>query len=156
MTRRIAIVVSVLLTLPAAGASRRTANFAVEAPTQEIADRVAEVAERQRKNQALAWLGRELPPWQKPCPLRVELSMEGPTGSTSFLFAAQGGVLSQKMEIKGPLDRLLAAVLPHEITHTIFAHHLGRPVPRWADEGAPSPPRTPRSMCGTRRSCRRR
>jgi hypothetical protein len=27
-------------------------------------------------------------------------------------------------------------VLPHEITHTIFATHFGRPLPRWADEGA--------------------
>jgi hypothetical protein len=27
-------------------------------------------------------------------------------------------------------------VLPHEVTHTIFATHFGRPLPRWADEGA--------------------
>jgi len=40
-----------------------------------------------------------------------------------------------KMEIQGPLDRLLASVLPHEITHTVFAHHFRQPVPRWADEG---------------------
>jgi hypothetical protein len=26
-------------------------------------------------------------------------------------------------------------VLPHEITHTVFAYHFKRPVPRWADEG---------------------
>ncbi|MGH9198154.1 MAG: hypothetical protein ACRD1T_20775, partial [Acidimicrobiia bacterium] len=25
---------------------------------------------------------------------------------------------------------------PHEVTHTIFATHFGRPLPRWADEGA--------------------
>jgi hypothetical protein len=28
------------------------------------------------------------------------------------------------------------SVLPHEITHTIFATHFGQPLPRWADEGA--------------------
>src|SRR5262249_2434946 len=39
------------------------------------------------------------------------------------------------MQIKGPLDRLLASVLPHEITHTVFAHYFRCPVPRWADEG---------------------
>ena len=28
------------------------------------------------------------------------------------------------------------SVLPHEVTHTIFATHFGGPLPRWADEGA--------------------
>ena len=32
--------------------------------------------------------------------------------------------------------RILDSVLPHEITHTIFATHFGQPLPRWADEGA--------------------
>jgi hypothetical protein len=135
MTRRIAIVVTVLFALAALGASRRTANFVVQAPTQEIADRVAAEAERQRKDQALAWLGRELPPWKEPCPVRVEVTLDRATGATTFCFAPKGGVLWQKMEVKGPLDRLLTSVLPHEVTHTVFAHHLGRPVPRWADEG---------------------
>jgi hypothetical protein len=40
------------------------------------------------------------------------------------------------MKIFGSPERLLDAVLPHEITHTIFATHFGRPLPRWADEGA--------------------
>jgi hypothetical protein len=39
------------------------------------------------------------------------------------------------MQIEGSLDRLLASVLPHEITHTVFAHKFKRPLPRWADEG---------------------
>jgi len=26
-------------------------------------------------------------------------------------------------------------VLPHEVTHTVLAHHFGQAVPRWADEG---------------------
>ena len=32
--------------------------------------------------------------------------------------------------------RILDSVLPHEVTHTIFATHFRRPLPRWADEGA--------------------
>ena len=40
------------------------------------------------------------------------------------------------MKIFGTPDRLLDSVLPHEITHTIFATHFRRPLPRWADEGA--------------------
>ena len=40
------------------------------------------------------------------------------------------------MNVQGSLERILDSVLPHEITHTIFATHFGRPLPRWADEGA--------------------
>lgn len=39
------------------------------------------------------------------------------------------------MEIFGQYERLLNSVLPHEVTHTVFAHHFRYPVPRWADEG---------------------
>jgi len=44
-------------------------------------------------------------------------------------------VASQRMEIRGDTRQLLNSVLPHEVTHTVLAHHFGRPVPRWADEG---------------------
>jgi len=40
------------------------------------------------------------------------------------------------MSLQGSRERVLDSVLPHEITHTIFATHFGRPLPRWADEGA--------------------
>ena len=60
--------------------------------------------------------------------------MGSPSGATSFQFG-QGRVLGMKMEIQGSLDRVLHSVLPHEITHTVFAHHFRTPVPRWADEG---------------------
>ncbi len=60
--------------------------------------------------------------------------MDGPSGATEFTFGS-GGVSSQRMQIQGPLDRLIYSVLPHEITHTVFAYHFKSPVPRWADEG---------------------
>ncbi len=116
------------------GAQYRTPNFLVHAPTPQIAQQVGQYAEHYRKEKAVLWLGREMPPWPQPCPLYVTVSMEGPSGATSFQFG-QGQVLGMKMEIQGPLDRLLASVLPHEITHTVFAHHFRCPVPRWADEG---------------------
>jgi len=116
------------------GAQVRTPNFVVSAPTPAIAQQVGQYAEHYRKEKAIAWLGKEMPPWPQPCPLHVTVSMEPPSGATSFSFGG-GRVQWQKMEIQGPLDRLLASVLPHEITHTVFAHHFGTPVPRWADEG---------------------
>src|SRR5260370_3132554 len=73
-------------------------------------------------------------PWGRPCPLRVTLSMNGSGGATQFVFD-NGQVLDQNMNIEGSLDRLLASVLPHEVTHTVFAYYFRSPVPRWADEG---------------------
>src|SRR3954451_23045495 len=57
-----------------AGASARTTNFAVEAPTTEAAQAVARHAETCRRAIARAWLGRELPPWAAPCPIQVKLT----------------------------------------------------------------------------------
>ena len=116
------------------GAGFRTTNFVVHAQTPEIAKQVGELAEHYRREKAIEWLGQEMPPWNQPCPLYVQVSMEGPSGATSFNFGPMG-VMSMKMEIQGPLDRLLASVLPHEVTHTVFAHYFRCPVPRWADEG---------------------
>ncbi len=116
------------------GASYRTQNFAVEAPTREIAEQIGKYAEQYRREKAIDWLGQEMPPWPQPCPLYVTVSMKGSSGATSFAFD-RGQILGMKMEIQGSLDRLLASVLPHEVTHTVFAHYFRQPVPRWADEG---------------------
>jgi hypothetical protein len=116
------------------GASYRTQNFVVEAPTPEIARQLGEDAEHYRKEKALQWLGREMPPWGQPCPLRVTVTMGGSGGATSFAFD-RGAILNMDMHIEGRLDRLRASVLPHEVTHTVLAHYFRCPVPRWADEG---------------------
>ena len=118
-----------------AGASYRTTNFVVEAPTAEAARRVGEHAETCRKSVALAWLGQELPTWKSPCPIRVTLTPGEAGGLTSFGFAANR-VTDQSIKVEGRLDRILASALPHEVTHTVFAAYFGGPMPRWADEGA--------------------
>jgi hypothetical protein len=117
------------------GASHRTTNFVVEAPTAEMARTVAQHAERCRKEIASRWLGRELPTWPAPCPVRVKLTGGEAGGLTSFGFA-RGRVSDQRMTVEGRLDRILNSALPHEITHTVFAAYFGGPMPRWADEGA--------------------
>ncbi len=117
------------------GASFRTDNFVVEAPTQSIARTVAEHAETERVNIARAWLGRELPAWTTPCPIRVKVTSGEAGGLTSFGFN-NGHVTDQSIVVEGRLDRILASALPHEITHTVFAAYFGGPMPRWADEGA--------------------
>jgi hypothetical protein len=116
------------------GAQFRTTNFVVDAPNAQVAQQIGQYAEHYRKEKALLWLGHEMPNWTQPLPIRVTVTMNGAGGATSFAFD-HGQILSQHMHIEGSLDRLLASVLPHEVTHTVFAHHFRCPVPRWADEG---------------------
>ncbi|HEX3872454.1 MAG TPA: hypothetical protein VHV77_18545 [Pirellulales bacterium] len=123
-------------TIASFGASFRTTNFVVNAPTPEIAQRVASAAEGFRHTLAIEWIGKPMPPWSQPCPITVEIGQQlGAGGATSFVFD-HGEVFGWQMNIQGPLDRVLDSVLPHEVTHTIIASHFRCPLPRWADEGA--------------------
>jgi hypothetical protein len=120
----------------AAGATFRTTNFTVEAPTAELAREIGVTAERNRRDLAREWLGRELENWSEPCPIRARVAPQlGAGGATSFVFDG-GEVFGWRMNIQGSRERILDSVLPHEVTHTVFASHFRRPVPRWADEGA--------------------
>ena len=114
-------------------------NFVVYANDEQMARKVSQEAERFRKELAIEWLGHELPNWRHKCPITVKLANNA-GGETSFAFitnnSGPGQPIDWNMKIFGPPDRLLDAVLPHEVTHTIFATHFGRPLPRWADEGA--------------------
>ncbi|HEU5116338.1 MAG TPA: hypothetical protein VFT74_06620 [Isosphaeraceae bacterium] len=134
-TRRAWAGLSLLLVPLLAGASYRTPNFSVEAATPEAAKSVGDHAERCRLAIAKAWLGREIPQWDSPCPIRVQLTAGEAGGETNFDFAG-GRVSHQQIRVEGRLDRILASALPHEVTHTIFAAYYGGPMPRWADEGA--------------------
>ena len=114
-------------------------NFIVRANDALLAKKVSNEAERFRRELAIQWLGKELAPWDQKCPITVEIGRHA-GGETSFAFmtngTGRGKPIDWRMKIFGPPDRLLDAVLPHEVTHTIFATHFGRPLPRWADEGA--------------------
>lgn len=120
------------------GASHRTANFIVRAARPEIAKEVGQAAEKYRRELAVEWLGKEMPNWFQPCPITVEVGPQlGAGGATSFIFD-HGDVFGWQMTIQGSQERVLDSVLPHEVTHTIFASYFRRPLPRWADEGASS------------------
>ncbi len=118
------------------GASYRTENFIVTAPTPRLAQRICQHAEQCRRQLAIEWLGRELPRWQAVCPITANVAPHlGAGGATSFSFPG-GQAANWQMSIQGSEIRILDSVLPHEVTHTIFATHFGQPLPRWADEGA--------------------
>jgi len=120
----------------AQAAGYRTANFVVEAPTESLARKIGDAAEQYRHTLAVEWTGSPLPRWSRPCPITAQVASHlGAGGATSFVFD-RGEVFNWTMSIQGSEERILDSVLPHEITHTIFASHFRRPLPRWADEGA--------------------
>jgi len=125
----------ILTTFSSLGATHRTPNFVVDAPTAEIAEQAAITAERCREEIAIDWLGKPLPRWYKPCPIKVKVGQIGAGGATTFSFD-RGEVFGWKMTVQGTVERILDSVIPHEVSHTIFACHFRRPLPRWADEGA--------------------
>jgi hypothetical protein len=115
-------------------------NFIVFASSPEWAAQVAEMAELNRRNLAVHWLGKELPQWSERVPIHVEAGENlGAGGETRFSLLGNNSIGQWMMIVSGTQERILDSVLPHEITHTIFATHfahLGKYVPRWADEGA--------------------
>jgi len=129
-------IISSLCPVISFGASTRTANFIIEAPTPELAEEIGKEAEHYRHDLAIAWLGSAMPNWSRPCPIHADVAPNlGAGGATSFVFD-RGEVFDWDMKIQGSEERILDSVLPHEVTHTIFASYFRRPLPRWADEGA--------------------
>jgi hypothetical protein len=114
--------------------THRTRNFVVYAEEAAIAKQVGQLAESHRTTLAKRWLGKKPPDWSSPCRIDVTLSLERIEGVTSVSFS-DGAVVSLRVKVKGPLNRILNGPLPHELTHAIFAHHFGFQAPRWADEG---------------------
>jgi hypothetical protein len=130
---RAALLAAVLLV--AMGARQRTANFIIETPDPNFAQQLGQAAEKFRHDLAIEWLGEPMPNWAQPCVMTVQVGPNlGAGGATTFMFD-HGEVFGWRMTIQGPADRLLDSVVPHEITHMIYASHFRRPLPRWADEG---------------------
>ena len=132
----LAVLCSAWSSTAAVAAGYRTANFVVDAPTQTLARKIGDAAEQYRQDLAIEWTGSPLPRWSRPCPIQAQVAANlGAGGATSFVFD-NGEVFNWTMTIQGSEQRILDSVLPHEITHTVFASHFRRPLPRWADEGA--------------------
>jgi len=126
-------IILILMSVMAFGAEYRSPNFVVNAETPRIARLSAEAAEFARKQLAISWLNEELPKWSRPCHVTVKIK-KGNGGGTTFDFN-NGIVFNWNMYVQGELREILNSVIPHEVTHTIFASVFRRPLPRWADEG---------------------
>jgi hypothetical protein len=133
---RAALLAAVLMV--SMGAKVKTPNFVVQTEDPQMAQQLAEAAEKFRHDLAIEWLGKTLPHWAQPCMLTAQVAPGlGAGGATTFVFD-RGEVFGWRMTIQGPPDRIIDSVLPHEVTHMIFASHFRRPLPRWADEGGAS------------------
>src|SRR5207253_1585860 len=88
--RRSAILWILVAAFCSLGAQHQTANFFVHAPNAQIAQQIGQYAEQYRREKAILWLGQEMPRWPQPCPLYVNVTMEPPSGATSFHFGPGG------------------------------------------------------------------
>lgn len=120
-------------------------NFIVFASSPQFAAQASKAAEDYRSKLAVYWLGEELPPWSQRCPVHIVSSPKLGAGGETRFSPIPGGVGNWMMQVQGTEERVLDSVLPHEITHTIFASHFApfnrappfdKYLPRWADEGA--------------------
>ena len=120
---------------PVIAAEFSTTNFLVEADSARAARNVGRRAEELRTELAQAWLGGVLADWSEPCRVFVHADAERLSGDTTYLIG-RTRITRWRMELNGPLDRIVETLLPHEIVHTILASHFKAAIPRWADEGA--------------------
>ena len=118
------------------GATFSTANFVVTTGDADFARQCAQTAEKYRKELAREWLGHDLPRWFRPCQVSVTVGQIGAGGDHVHLRRRPGFRLDY--EGTGDARAILDSVIPHEVSHTIFASFFRRPLPRWADEGAAS------------------
>lgn len=135
----IAVAIMLLLLMIAAGqtlgATYRTANFTVEAESQDTAYKVATTAEHWRSKLWKEWLNSDPPgDWYKPCRVEVSLATHDGGGATKYVFE-HGEVFALSGTWSGRLDPLLSDVVPHEVMHLVLASHFRKPLPRWVDEG---------------------
>jgi hypothetical protein len=123
-----------------------TPNFRIyHQQSTRLVDDVALIAEQTRVDMQDRWLGRVQGNWEQRCDIYLHATGRDywrsagvpalARGSSRFTIR-DGAVASRSIDLPCDQPNLLAAVLPHEVTHMVLAGQFGdRPVPRWADEG---------------------
>lgn len=120
---------------PVSAATYQSENFEVTSDSASVAREIAEAAEEWRRVLARHWFKRPLQQWDEICRIQVSSTKTGGSGWTNYEFLS-GDLARIDIEMKGPPNRLLEYVLPHELTHVVLVTELNDTLPRWADEGA--------------------
>jgi hypothetical protein len=123
-----------------------TANFRIFHVDARLAESAAEAAESVRSAQAKRWGSSALQrPWAARC--EIYLYPDGktfaqatgqPESSPGFSTMESDGkaITFRKVQLHVDQPKLLAAILPHEVTHVVVADlFIVQQIPRWADEG---------------------
>ncbi len=123
-----------------------TPNFQIFHDDEELARKVALRAEAARRDSAKQWAGAEpRSNWTPKCDLylyptaaifaqETQQPPESPGFSTAGL--SGGRVTARLVKLRADNDKMLDAVLPHEVTHIVLADLFPvQQIPRWADEG---------------------
>ncbi len=113
-----------------------SSNFTVFAPDQALAEAVLARAEQYRKEVALEWLARELPPGVGPTTINVRITDDADEGFTWAIDSPRRSF--HKIWLAASRDRALGSTLKHEIVHTVLATRYPQTLPEWAEEGAAS------------------
>jgi hypothetical protein len=136
-----------------------TPNFRILHADDALAERVARVAEITRDEQVRHWHGASVSgAWSPRCDIYLYPSTalfrqmtgqaeDSPGFSTIGLNA--GRVVARRLNLRATEPKLLAAILPHEVTHVVLADlFTTQQIPRWADEGMAvlSEPRTEQDL----------
>ena len=74
MDARMARAAVLAAALASLGASYRTPNFVVSAPSPQIAEQIGKQAEAYRRDLSVLWLGTALPNWTQPCPITAQVA----------------------------------------------------------------------------------
>jgi hypothetical protein len=113
--------------------------------SRELAEQVAQVAERTRTEMHRKWFGGAAEDWNPKCDLYLHATAQEYSQQTGVpadspghsTFRSEGGrVVGRRIDLHVDNRNMLSYVLPHETTHVVLSGQFGsQPVPRWADEG---------------------
>jgi hypothetical protein len=109
-------------------------KIAVVGPTPASVRAIGNEAAFQRKEVSERWLGKESP--EPRHAIVIGWKPDGPPGGVSELTFSDGRLDKVTVRLRGPLQTSLEDQLAREMTHVVLAESIGRPLPRWAADGA--------------------
>lgn len=125
---------------------RETANFTIHHTDPALAEQAAKTAETIRAQQAKRWGSTATRgTWTPRCEIflfptpgefaRMTGQPETSPGFSTMEIQA-GRISARRVNLRADHPQLIAAILPHEVTHVVLADlFTQQQIPRWADEG---------------------
>ncbi|WZO99455.1 hypothetical protein EP7_001062 [Isosphaeraceae bacterium EP7] len=125
---------------------RETPSFVIHHVNPELAEKVADLAERAKDALARRWTGAPATaPWNPRCEIylypdgKVFAALTGQAEESpgfSTMGMNNGKIIGRRINLRADHPDLVGAVLPHELTHVVLADLFPKKqIPRWADEG---------------------